>query len=163
MEIIKIIGENYLGSWHKQRTSCRTLVIKDGKLLLTFEKNICQYMIPGGGKESDESDTECAEREVSEETGYIVKTSECVLKIDEYYEDSKYFNKYYLGTVVGQTSTHLTQREKENGAEPVWVDIDTAINIFSEYEKYEDPNEMKRGLYLREYTALCKILKNNKI
>lgn len=117
------------------------------------------YMIPGGGLEVNESEIDCAKREVSEETGFVTNISPCLLEIDEYYESSKYLNKYYLGSIIGQTSRHLTKREIENGAEPVWVDIELAKSIFSTHEKFRNNDEIKRGLYLREYTALCEIIK----
>lgn len=42
-------------------------------------------MIPGGGLERNESDEECCIREIAEETGVQVETSDCLLEIAEYY------------------------------------------------------------------------------
>lgn len=44
-------------------------------------------MIPGGGLEKDETDRDCCIREIAEETGVVVETSDCLLEIDEYYEN----------------------------------------------------------------------------
>ena len=55
------------------RPAARGLVISDGKILLTYEKNTDVYMSPGGRKEDGESFEECCIREISEESGYNVK------------------------------------------------------------------------------------------
>ena len=53
-------------------------------------------MIPGGGMENDEDEKLCCVREVEEETGFVVEPSDYVLQIDEYYEDTKFINRYFL-------------------------------------------------------------------
>ena len=88
MKTIEIIGENYFGSYHNTRTACRSIIIKDGMVLLSYQKFIDVYMFPGGGLEENETEEECARREVEEETGFIVGPLNNVLEIDEYYEDA---------------------------------------------------------------------------
>lgn len=39
-----------------------------------------------------------------------------------------------------------------------WLSVDEIMDIFSQYNLYADTDEMRRGMYLREYTALCEIL-----
>ena len=80
-----------------------------------------------------------------------------MLEIDEYYEDFKWVNRYFFGEVTGETAVHLTEREKEVGMEPRWLPLDEIIQIFSEHASFADSNEMRRGMYLREYTALSKL------
>ena len=80
------------------------------------------------------------------------------MEIDEYYEDWKWVNRYFLCTVIGQTETKLTDREKEVGMEPKWLPVNEIIHIFSRHASYADTDEMRRGMYLREYTALCELL-----
>lgn len=53
-------------------------------ILMSYETKNDQWMIPGGGLEKNESDYECCVREIAEETGVLVETSECLLEIDEY-------------------------------------------------------------------------------
>ena len=79
------------------------------------------------------------------------------MNIREYYEDFKWVNRYFFGEAVGETAVHLTEREKEVGMEPRWVPLDEIIRIFSEHASYADTDEMRRGMYLREYTALSKL------
>ena len=90
MKTIEIVGENYCGNWDKTRTACRGIVIDGDRILLSYAAKTNQWMIPGGGLESNESDEECCIREIAEETGIVVETSQCLLEIDEYYGDWKY-------------------------------------------------------------------------
>lgn len=152
---ISIVGENHFENWTKTRTACRGLIIREGKILLTYEtKNDGQYMIPGGGLEDGETDTECLKREIAEETGLLVEPSECVLEIDEYYEEWKFISLYYFCKPIGETQKNLTDREKSVGMELRWIPINEAIEAFSKHNDYATTDEMRRGLYLREYTAL---------
>ncbi len=157
MKIINITGDNYSGQWDKTRLACRAVIIKEGKMLLSYETVTDQWMIPGGGIEGLESEKECCIREVAEETGIVTDLSECLLEINEYYEDWKWVNRYFTGRVTGETERHLTEREKAVGMESRWIPLEEIKEIFSKYRDYADTDEMKRGMYLREYTALCEL------
>ncbi len=115
-------------------------------------------MIPGSWLEAKESEPECCIREVAEETGACVEVSECKLEIDEYYEDWKWINYYFIGRIVGRADTHLTEREKEAGMEPRWIPVEEALRIFAKHQDYAVSDEMRRGMYLRESTARSRIL-----
>ena len=154
MKTLEIFGNNYFGHWENSRTACRGIIIKDGCVLLSYETRTGQYMIPGGGLEEGEDERECCTRELAEETGFLVSPSECVLEMDEFYEDWKYISRYFFGTVTGQTEIKLTAREQGVGMEPRWLPLDEIIGIFGTHADYTDTNEMRRGIYLREYTAL---------
>ena len=158
MKTIEIIGENYSGSWNHTRTACRGIVIRDGALLLSYETVTDQWMLPGGGLENGEDEQTCCVREVMEETGYRIQPSDCALEIDEYYESGKWISRYFFGTVTGMAEARLTEREKQVGMEPRWLPVEEAIFIFSQHASYAATDEMRRGLYLREYTALRAVL-----
>ena len=158
MKIIDIVGDNYFGKWDKTRTACRGIVIENSKILLSYETVTGQWMIPGGGLEEGESEAECCIREVAEETGTLVDTSECLLEIDEYYENCKWINKYFFCKVKGTTEPKLTERERKAGMEARWISVDEAKNIFSKLNSYAGTDEMRRGMYLREHTALCELV-----
>lgn len=158
MKIINIVGDNYFGKWNKTRTACRGIVIKNSKILLSYETVTDQWMIPGGGLEEDESEAECCIREVAEETGILADASECLLEIDEYYENCKWISKYFICKVKGTSNTKLTERERNVGMEARWISVDEAKNIFSKHASYAATDEMRRGLYLREYTALYELV-----
>ena len=159
MKAIDIIGENYFGKWEHTRTACRGIILRDGKLLLSYETATGQWMLPGGGLEDGEDERECCAREVAEETGCVIVPSDCMLEIDEYYEDWKWINRYFFGKVTGETAVQLTEREKAVGMEPRWLPVEEIIGIFSKHADYAETDEMRRGMYLREYTALSALLK----
>lgn len=158
MKIIDIVGDNYCGKWDKTRTACRGIVIEKSKILLSYETVTNQWMIPGGGLEEGENDAECCMREIAEETGMLVDVSECLLEIDEYYEDWKWINKYFVCKVIGTTELKQTEREREVGMEARWLAIDEIKDIFSKHNLYANTDEMRRGMYLREYTALTELV-----
>ena len=158
MKIIDIVGDNYLGKWNKTRTACRGIVVENSEILLSYESVTGQWMIPGGGLEENESEADCCIREVAEETGILVNTSEFLLEIDEYYENWKLISKYFICKVKGTTNTKLTKREQKVGMEARWLSVDNAKNIFSKHTSYTETDEIRRGLYLREYTALCELV-----
>lgn len=159
MKTIEIIGENYFGKFTETRTACRGIILQDNRILMSYETMTDQWMIPGGGLESGENERTCCAREVEEETGVLVLPSECVLEIDEYYENRKWVNRYFFCIITGATKTKMTDREKEVGMEPRWISIDEIIHIFSKHTDYTGTDEMKRGMYLREYTALSELIK----
>ncbi len=152
----EIYGENKFASYSKVRTGCRGILLKDSQILLVHELKNDFFMIPGGGLEEEESLEDCCVRELQEETGYIVMTSRdgAYLQINEYYEDYKYIDYYYLCEIIGESSTNLTEMEAERKLVAEWVDFDTALEIFSRHQEYASTYEEKRGAYLREFTAL---------
>ena len=161
MKKLETIGANYFGHWEHTRTGCRGIVLRGNDILLTHQARNGQYMIPGGGLEPGESEAECCAREVAEETGVLVEPGECVLEIDEYYEDWKYVSYFFLCTPVGTTERHPTDWERAWGMEPRWVPVDEAIGEFSRHADYAATDEMRRGLYLREYTVLMALTRND--
>ena len=154
MKIIDIYGDNRFETYTKTREACRGIVIRDGKILLTYEVNTDQWFIPGGGVEGTESLENCCVRELAEETGCVVEAEERFLTINEYYEEWFFVSHYYVCDYVGDTERTLTEREAEVGLEPRWIPLEEAIEIFSKHQEYAAENEMKRGAYLREYKAL---------
>ena len=154
MQTINIYGENCFEQYTKVREACRGIVIKNDKILLTYEVNTDQWFIPGGGLECGESIEECCIRELSEETGCVVEANQQYLTIKEYYEEWFFISHYYICDYIGETERTLTEREAEVGLESRWVSLQEAMDIFAKYQEYADENEMKRGAYLREYKAL---------
>ncbi|MGI6173596.1 MAG: NUDIX domain-containing protein [Christensenellales bacterium] len=160
MKKIEIVGDNYFGKWTRTRTACRGIVLQGDRILLSYETATDQWMIPGDGFESGETEGECCAREVSEETGIVIRPSPCVLQINEYYEEWKWISRYFFGTVIGRSEMQLTERERQVGTEPGWLPVEEAMAVFSRHAAYADTDEMRRGMYLREYTALCELLGN---
>ena len=154
-----LYGENCSGVTKHLREASRAVVIADGKVLLSHEVNIGQWMLPGGGMEPGETPEVCCIRELAEETGILVKPRTCFLVMNEFYQDWKYVSYYFLCETVGETERKPTEREIQVGALPEWIPVEQAMDIFSHHQDYRETNEERRGIYLREHLALTEALK----
>ena len=154
--VITQYAKTYSDPPEKVRPSARGIIMKDNKILLSYEKNTNVYMSPGGGLEEGETLEECCARELKEETGYIVNVKSPFITINEHCFETLYASNYFICEVIGQGESSLTHTEIEHGIEPRWIDVNTALEIFGEYDsKREDIG----SLYLREFTVLTKLLK----
>ena len=156
---INQFDETYTDPPPKVRESARALVIRDGKILLTYEANIDNYMSPGGGVEQGETPEECCIRELREESGYEVKTVERFVTVNEFSLGTLYISNYFICEVTGECEQSLTPTEIYHGVCPRWLPLNEAIAIFSTYP--EKPAD-KASLYLREYTVLNRYLEKIK-
>lgn len=155
---IEILGDNRFETFTKTRDGCRAIVIKDGKILLTHERNSGWWLLPGGGLEEGETPEECCVREVEEETGVIVRPVERFLHVYEYYEEYRYGGYCFICEAVGQGKMNPTEAEIKRGIEPKWIPFEEAVDIFSKHQSYAATSEEKRGSYLREYTVLLEYM-----
>ncbi len=159
MKMIEQYSIHYDFPPKKIRPAARGLVIRDGKILLTYEKNTDVYMSPGGGREEGETFEECCIREIKEESGYDAEIKEPFVVINEYCFDTCYEAHYFICEITGQGTPQLTPTEIDHGVCARWLTIDEAIEVFASYDtKTED----HRSLYLREYTILNKYLEYRK-
>ena len=155
MKNLQLINDDYLGYVNRLRHACRGIIVNDGKVLLSYESKNDKYMIPGGGVEGDESYAECCERELLEETGIKVRATEEYLEIEELFLDWKHINHYFVCEYIEDTGKQdLTEGEKAAGYKAVWVPVEEALNMFSEYERFPQTAIEDYGLYKREYIAL---------
>lgn len=154
VKTLEIIGPDYEGVSERTRTSCRGIVLREGKLLLSYETSSGLWMIPGGGLEPGENESDCCVREVLEETGYVVAPSPCALRIEEHYKRWGFTSLYFFAEVVGRSEQNLTEREAKAGMEPRWIPVAEAKKNFAQFDG-GDISELRRILYRREYTALC--------
>ena len=159
MHTIDILGDNRFDAYTKTREGSRGIVI-DGqnRILLSWERNTDIWMIPGGGLEDGETKEACCVRELREETGWTVQPLQQVVTLHEYYEEYRYITHFFLCRPIALGEQSLTDAEKRRGLTPTWVTVPQALGIFSRHAEYAAENEEKRGIYLREYTALKKWL-----
>lgn len=158
IETINQYAKTYTDPPEKERIASRGIVIDNGRILLSYEKNTDVYMTPGGGLELGETLRDCCIRELTEETGYIVNPQKRFLKIQEYCFETLYVSNYFICEIEGKAEQSLTDIEIEHGITPVWLDIEKALEIFGEYSsKREDI----ASLYFREFTVINKYLEMN--
>ena len=158
-ETINQFDETYTENPERVRDSARALVIKDGKVLLTYEANTGIYMSPGGGVETGETLEECCIRELCEESGYEVKPVERFVTVNEFSLGTLYISNYFICEITGEGEQSLTETEIYQGVCPRWLTLDEAVAVFSTYVG-RPPD--KASLYLREYTVLNRYLEKIK-
>jgi len=68
----------------RKRNSCKAIIVREGKLLLTVNRDHQGdfYLLPGGGQRFGETLTEALSREVLEETGWVVEPGRLILARD---------------------------------------------------------------------------------
>ena len=157
MKIIEIFGEERDAEYKYLREGCRGILLQKGNILLSYEENENQYLIPGGGIEEGESLVDCCKRELAEETGTLVDPHTHYLTLEEFYHEFYFKSHYFICSFVGECMQALTEEEKKRGLIPVWVDFNEALNIFGSYDSFKETNEMRYGAYYREFLALKEV------
>ncbi len=152
MRTVEIVGKHFRGAAHT-RIACRGVIYENGKILLSHELGTGWYLIPGGGAEDGETPEECCIREMQEETGWLVKPTECYLTLTECYGDWCYISHYFLCQPLSQGAPRLTETEAKRGLTPEWVEFAEAEAIFADHVNLAHYEE-KRGSYQREHMAL---------
>lgn len=156
-EIINQYNTVYSDPPERTRESARGIIVRDGKILLTYEANTGVYMSPGGGVEAEETLEECCTRELREEAGVEIKPIERFVTVNEYSFETLYISHYFICEVTGEAEQSLTKIEIEHGVMPKWVDLKKAMEIFSTYPE----NRLDiRSLYLREYTVIGRYIEH---
>ena len=118
------------------REAVRGIIKRGNKILMIYSSKQGDYSFPGGGVDIGETYQEALLREVREECGARVtnicsdfgKMVEYAIPIESEYDVFK-MTSYYFICEVDQIfeEQKLEEYEKELGFEPVWIDIDTAI------------------------------------
>ena len=157
------IGENYIEINNpKTRLGARGIVIRDdGKIAIFNKTNKNEYKLPGGGIENDETPEVAFKREVLEETGCIVEIIEELGITEEYKCQSnfKQISNVFYGKVIEDTKQlHITQKEKDEGAELLWETPQKALKLITEcYDK------LVKSDYESVYSTKFVVLRDRKI
>lgn len=175
MKHIKVINDNDFNletielSNPRIRISARGLVFNDDNKIAILNKNKKnEYKLVGGGVEDNENPKSTFEREVLEESG-------CRVKIDDFIgiikEERTHYNfiqisYIYIAHVIEDTKhLNLTEKEKEEGAQLLWLTIDEATKLIKSGEsnikgyKYEYSYPARFAIK-RDYT-IVEYYKNN--
>ena len=155
MKKIQLTNDDYKGYVEHIRHNGRGIIVKDGKLLLSFESNNKRYITPGGGLEEGETLEECCVRELLEETGMLVRPIEEYMEVEEFFDTWQHFSHFFICELIEDTGhVHLTEAEAKAEYKNVWMPFEEALKEFGSYEKYHSWNLPDYGLYRREYLAL---------
>lgn len=149
--VVHIYHDTYTGSTPKRRVASRGILIDGDKILLSHEVRQGVYVLPGGGQEKDETLFQNCEREVMEETGYVVDAAEHIIEVREYDMDTIHESHIFACKIKNRGERHLTQHEININMTPEWKPIDEALEIFN-------ARSHELGMYLREYIAIKKFL-----
>jgi len=118
------------------RSAVRAVVIRNKKLLLVYSPVNGDYKFPGGGVDNNEGYEVALKREVAEECGMrlisILGEIGCIVEyavpMKTEFDVFKMTSGYYLCEVdITIKEQRLDRYEAELGFQPVWVDINTAI------------------------------------
>lgn len=128
--------------FHKKRASCVLIIDLESQTYLSVFKNKYSYNIPGGKCFINETDIDCAIREIQEETGLFLDQNHMSLLMAEQCEN------FFV-------STYLTY---------VWFDnnISTDEDHFVEFVPLNNLLINKNPLWIKYHKKLLNQLKKNK-
>jgi ADP-ribose pyrophosphatase YjhB (NUDIX family) len=145
------------------RVAARGIVInKDNKIAILNKKNNNEYKLVGGGVDENEDPKSAFKREVLEEAGCKIEIDDFLGIVKEERTNNNFIQTSYIyvAHVIEDTKKlNLTQKEIDEGARLIWLDLDEAINIIKECEnnikasKYENILS-KRFVIKRDYNIL---------
>jgi 8-oxo-dGTP pyrophosphatase MutT (NUDIX family) len=139
----------------------RAVIFRRRELLMVYSSNVGDYKFPGGGVDAGESHQQALARELLEECGATLLSVDGEMgAIVEYnFPDEKEFDvfkmmsHYYLCKVRnGFIGQKLDGYERDLGFQPVWIDIDHAIEKNKSLLDSSIPPEwLKREIFALEY------------
>lgn len=144
------------------RLGARGIILNDdGKIALIYKKSKNEYKLPGGGIEQNEEARTAFKRECEEELGCQIEILEDLGTIEEYksQENFKQLSFVYVGNkIMDLNSNKLTEKEKEEGTEYIWIPKLEAL------EKMKDSLEnLKDSKYDNVYRSKFMVLRDIKI
>lgn len=147
----------------RHRYASRGIVLNnDGKVAILNKRKKNEYKLVGGGIEFNENPKEAFVREVYEETGCRISIVDelGVIEEEKSLDNFKQTSYIYVARVIDNTGElHLTQKEMDEGAVLLWLDINYALFLIKESlnnvnaSKYEDLYH-SRFIVKRDYEIL---------
>lgn len=161
-EIFRSPGLNIHGKTD-HRAAVRAVVIRKRELLMIYSPVNGDYKFPGGGVEKGENPELALRREIGEECGMnltrilgnIGSIVEYAIPMKAKFDVFKMTSSYYLCEIDSIVAAqHLDDYEKDLGFQPVWIDIDTAIQTnksILRVETKESPQWTTREIFMLEF------------
>jgi 8-oxo-dGTP pyrophosphatase MutT (NUDIX family) len=134
-EIHRASGINTNGKTN-HRTAVRAVILRGRELLMVYSANVGDYKFPGGGVNVGETHVQALARELLEECGAsllgvdgeIGAIIEYKFPMEKDFDVFKMTSYYYSCQVKdGFDTQKLDGYEAELGFQPMWIDIDKAI------------------------------------
>ncbi|MBP7992694.1 MAG: class I tRNA ligase family protein, partial [Candidatus Magasanikbacteria bacterium] len=125
--VIKQLGARVPGS--EERNTARGILLKDGKILITRNKKMGEYVLVGGGVENTEDPAETLIREIREETGYQdVKVSTYLGSVEHnYFHHQHKVNRHAIvtGFIFELETENIGERSSEDKeqSEVLWLSV----------------------------------------
>ncbi|SEF88155.1 ADP-ribose pyrophosphatase YjhB, NUDIX family [Caloramator fervidus] len=122
------------------RNSAKAIIIKDGKLLCTKNKDDLGifYLLPGGGQNKGESIIDALKREVKEETGAEIEVKDLkfvrdyIGKNHEFKELDKDFHQVeymFICSLKGEINYNLAKEKDDYQIGLEWIDLKDLKNV----------------------------------
>ena len=139
------------------RKGARGIIINsDGKIAVFNKASKNEYKLPGGGIDEGENPEEAFKREALEETGCEIEIINSLGTIEEHKSLDNFKQKSYIFVAKVVNDTHklnLTQKEKDEGAQLLWVDDTEALKLITDcYDKLKESKY--ENLYHSKFIAL---------
>lgn len=121
---------------YRLRVAARGIVIReDGKIALQNKRNKNEFKLVGGGMEKDEDPIVAFKREVLEEAGCEIEIIEQLGTTEEYksLQNVKQISNIFIAKVIKNIhQLNLTEKEKSEGAELLWVEPKEALKLITD-------------------------------
>ncbi len=153
--IPKTTGKIYL------REAVRGIIRREDKLLMIHSTVNGDHKFPGGGIKKGESHPSALSREIKEECGAemlelkreLGKTIEYAPSIQKKYHIFKQISYYYFCDVKNELGAQaLEDYEKELGFHPVWIEVETALNLNKTcLANASPPSWLQREIFVLQY------------
>lgn len=153
-EEITILMQPESAPINRVRVGCRGIIMKNNKILLSFEEKKDRFFLPGGGLEEGESLEEGCKREILEETGIKVHVIDQLVTVNCIYQGVNFKNHFFVCEYESEAAQKLTQEEAANNLIPYFMEFQEALRFFGNFETYREVDEPLFGCYQRDYKVL---------
>ncbi|MDR1598787.1 MAG: NUDIX domain-containing protein [Oscillospiraceae bacterium] len=149
-----ILGSDALSNAPPRIAVNAVLFDADGRVALSFVRNLDLHTLPGGGVERGEDLVTAVKREIWEETGCDCEITGEIGSIFESRAEHNFTQEryYYAARVVGEKGElHLTAKEIEDATEVVWLSIRDA---YTRIDRKRHDSYQFRYIRMRDMIAL---------
>lgn len=122
----------------RHRYAARGIVFNKNNEIAILNKSLKnEYKLVGGGIDEEEDPTKAFKREVLEEAGCTIDIDDCLGTIEEIKSQDNFIQTsyVYVAHVIKDTGeTSFTEKEINEGARLVWLDINKAMELIKNSE-----------------------------